>query len=164
MLSWLSCLQGIWKKKRGGGSQRSRLLWVWGLFWGPFTHTLRVLVKVENKVHILNIAWWLQLKYMRVIQSDLQIQPPRISNGGASRCWIRLCSLYLNNPAPPPFNKKSNSIKIIRLYSIQITILSTIELFSCLKVALRLLILKCQHQWTPIANMSFLRLMLHIVF
>ena len=34
-----------------------------------FTHTLCFLVTVENKVHIVSTVWWLQWKFMRVIQS-----------------------------------------------------------------------------------------------
>ena len=75
-------------------------------FDAPFTHTLCFVVRVENKVHIINIVWQLQLKCMRVIYSqNLQIQPPpQILNGGTHpecRCWIPLClrinwSIYLH--------------------------------------------------------------------
>ena len=49
-----------------------------------FIHTLCFVVREENKVHIVNIVWWLQLQYMRVIQSKFtNTNPQKISNSGA---------------------------------------------------------------------------------
>ena len=71
-----------------------RILGIWELFWCPFI-TLFFWVRVENKRHIINIACWLQLKYMRVMQSKFTKTPPVFfQTGGAHpviRSWIRLC-------------------------------------------------------------------------
>ena len=69
---WLYSISGgsrNFKIRGGGRSRRGRILWVWGLIWCPFTHNLCFLLRVENKINILNSVWWLQFKFMRVIQS-----------------------------------------------------------------------------------------------
>ena len=63
----------------GGGKRRYRRGWFLGseiCFDAPFTHTLCFVVKVENKVHIINIVWWILLKYMLVIQSKFKNTKP----------------------------------------------------------------------------------------
>ena len=44
---------------------------VWGLFWCILTHTLCFVVRVENEIDILHIAYWLQLKNICFMQSKI---------------------------------------------------------------------------------------------
>ena len=41
------------------------------LFYAPFTHTMCFVVMIENKVHVVNTVWWLQLKYTHVVKSKI---------------------------------------------------------------------------------------------
>lgn len=54
------------------GRGRGMILGVSGLFWCTLTHTICIckcfVVKVENEIHIMHIACWLQLKNMRLLQ------------------------------------------------------------------------------------------------
>ena len=59
---------GISKPARGAVPARYNFLGSQVCFDASFTHDLCFVVTVENKVHIVNTVWWLQLKYMRVIQ------------------------------------------------------------------------------------------------
>ena len=82
-------------QNRGARSRRVRTPGMWGLFLCP-PHIPYVLVTVENKVNIVSTVWWLQWKYMRVIQSKQN--RTKFQTGGARpsrRSWIRLCILGL---------------------------------------------------------------------
>ena len=64
-------------------------------FDAPFTNTLCFVVTVENKVHIVNTVWWLQLKYNHVyawytVKIYKLIQPPQKfqTKGPASGAWL----------------------------------------------------------------------------
>ena len=47
----------------------------------PFTHILCFIVRVENKVHIVNIVWWICVLYSQNLQ--IQPHPPKkIQTGG----------------------------------------------------------------------------------
>ena len=71
---------------RGARSRRGRILGIWGLFWCPFAHTQWFIVRVDIKVHILNTAWWLQFKYMRILQSKFtNTTPKKFKRGGGAR-------------------------------------------------------------------------------
>ena len=49
---------------KGVQSRRGRIFGVWWLFWCPLVYILYLfVVNVENKIHMVNITCWLQLKY-----------------------------------------------------------------------------------------------------
>ena len=66
--------------------------------WCSFTHTQCILVRVENKVNIVNIVWWLQLKHMHVIQSKFtNTNPPNKFKRGGGAPGAPMLDPPLNN-------------------------------------------------------------------
>ena len=70
-------------------------LGVWELFWCSFTYIQCFVVRSENKMHIVNNAYCLQLKYMLVMQSDFtKTKPQKLIKGKWGRpvrsSWIHL--------------------------------------------------------------------------
>ena len=77
-------IQELGISKHGGAVWAVEFLGSEVCFDAPFIHTLCLVVRAENRIHIVNIVWLLQLKYMRVIQSKFTNRnPPKISNRGA---------------------------------------------------------------------------------
>ena len=56
---------------RGAWSGAGRSLGVWGLVLCPLYTKPMFFVAVENKVHILNILWWLQFNYINLLPKKL---------------------------------------------------------------------------------------------
>ena len=101
-------------KSGGRGPVAVEFLGLWFFFYAPFTHTLCFVVRVENKVHIVNIVLRQQLMLLRVYKYN---PAKNFKQGGARparRCWIRLwvCLNLLRLHAP--FIAK-NDIKYIQL-------------------------------------------------
>ena len=69
--------------KSGALSRRGRTFWVWGLFCCPFTYShipYLFVVREEKNIYIVNIACWLRLIYMRIIQSKFSKRNGEIPN------------------------------------------------------------------------------------
>ena len=99
-------------KTGGGGGGRGPGavgFWVWRLFWCPFTYISYLsVVRVENKIHIVNIECWLKLNYCVLCSQYLQKQPQyfvqlggRAPGAPVRRCWIRLWCPHINDTQGP---------------------------------------------------------------
>ena len=68
--------------------------------WDCFDATLHIpyifIVRVENKIHIVNISCWLWLKYMRVKQSKFTKSKPFFQTGRGER-WTGPGSTFEHN-------------------------------------------------------------------
>ena len=79
----------------GAQSRRGRIPKSGGCFEAPSHIPYVLVVRVVNKIHIINIVFWPKSKYMRVIQSKItKTIPQNFSNRGSRptrQSWIRLC-------------------------------------------------------------------------
>ena len=63
------------------------VVWNRKIFQTRYTWTLCFCSEIENKTHIVNIAWWLRFKYMRIMQSIFSNpHPKKIQRGGGGGC------------------------------------------------------------------------------
>ena len=80
--------------KRGGGAVK--FLGLGFVFYAPSHIPYVFVARVVNKIHNVNIVYWLKPKYMRVIQSKFTKTNPyfffKTGGGGRGgrRSWIRL--------------------------------------------------------------------------
>ena len=81
--------------KLGAQSRRGRIPRSGVCFEAPSHIPYVLVVRVVNKIHIINIVFWPKSKYMRVIQSKItKTIPQNFSNRGSRptrQSWIRLC-------------------------------------------------------------------------
>ena len=84
-------------------------------FDSPFTRNLCFVVRVEKKVNIVNIEWWLQLNYMRIMQSKFTNTTPRIFQNSEARAR-RDVTLWVWLLRPKPVTETS-TFHFIRLLS-----------------------------------------------
>ena len=83
---------GGWGWGRGPGAAGFS---VWRLFWCPFTYISYLsIVRVDNKIHIVNIESWLQLNYCVLCSQYLQKQPQYFVQIGAPVLEPPLMSTY----------------------------------------------------------------------
>ena len=57
------------------------VVWNRKIFQTRYTWTLCFCSEIENKTHIVNIAWWLRFKYMRIMQSIFSKSHPKKIKG-----------------------------------------------------------------------------------
>ena len=59
-------------------------------FDAPSHITYWFLVRIVNKIHIVNIVCRLQLEYLCVTQTKILKHPKSLNQGGARQSWIRI--------------------------------------------------------------------------